>query len=167
MTCNPTPFLISFIFMPWFLSGCVSVNLSSNSEKKAQGVLVTEPSPPYVPLDKGQADRAWQNPNDGATIAYKSECFSPVETSLENIRQDISNSLLSSEVKSESELFFNGRRALRSTIRGQLDGILTNIELLVFKKNHCTYIITMIAVEDVFKKKVSDFDQFLKGFRAP
>jgi hypothetical protein len=57
-----------------------------------------------------------------------------------------------------------GRRVLAS---GKVDGVPSLIDLLVFKRNTCIYILTYVGVKSAFNENRGDFNKFLESFRAP
>ena len=61
----------------------------------------------------------------------------------------------------------NGREALETEVEGKLDGVMTRIRALVFKKNGCTYTISHIGVPRTFEEDRGRFTEFLGNFQAP
>ena len=149
------------------LSGCVSVNLGAGHTEKANGVDFVEPQKPFERVKLENADQAWQNPNNGNTISFLSECYSPTETHLKTLEMEISQVLREPVIESSQEIQYNQRGALRSRIQGTLDGVPTKIELVLFKKNNCTYTLSYVSVTSHFERGLKPFEEFLSQFRAP
>lgn len=152
-----------------FIAACVSVDIGGGggTTKKADGVIFTAPSKPFDKFDAAHVDQAWKNDKNGNSISYLSECSTVADPSLENIHRGLVSSI-DNVAKVEKQVFqYNGREALRSTATGQVDGVSSKFDLVVFKKNGCTFILSYVATEANFDSNHKDFDKFLQNFKAP
>ncbi len=153
------------------LSACVSVGIGGggggSQSKKADDVQFVAPAKPFEKFDAVHVDHAWKNEKNGNSISYLSECNTVADPSLENIHRGLVSSI-DNVANIEKQLFqFNGRESLRSTATGQVDGVSSKFDLVVFKKNGCTYILSYVATEANFDSNHKDFDRFLDGFKSP
>lgn len=155
--------------MSWLIlqPGCVSVQLGPKGPDLAKSVRYAAPGQPFQEFNLQDVDKAWKNSKNGNSIAYRSACNDPVETELDSLQQAIMEGLDSAKLETNERTAFNGRDALHSVVQGKLDGVATKIELMIFKKNNCTYTLTYVALPKNFATDQSAFQQFLKSFEAP
>lgn len=149
------------------LSSCVTVNLGGGKTTTAQGVAYDEPKKPFEEIKLKDADRAWQNDDNGSTISYLSTCNDPSDPSLQAARSDFLASLTGLKVISENESEFNGRDALSTVAEGSVDGVKTRVEMLLFKKNNCLYTLSFVALAKTFNDNHSAYSEFSQSFKAP
>ncbi|MEI7973510.1 MAG: hypothetical protein WCH11_04000, partial [Bdellovibrio sp.] len=88
-------------------------------------------------------------------------------TSLQELQNDSWNSLKSLKVLSQKELEFNSRAALESSVEGGLDGAKVRMQLLVFRKNGCSYILSFVGRPSLQSQELQVFEQFKQGFVVP
>jgi hypothetical protein len=157
------------ILMCLFLAatGCVSVDISKSEVKKAAQVKIQNPSSPFQEFSSDTVDRGWRNNRNGNTISYVSDCGNPYDPSLESIEAGVISGLTGLKRVSTEEGFFNDRASRQSVFKGSVDGIPSQVQLLVFKKNNCIYVLSYIAVQKNYDTDLATFDKFLKGFVAP
>ena len=132
------------------LVNCVSVKLSERKVIKSSSTLYVIPSKPFYEVKNQHLDKAWQNKNTGGTISYLSDCNNPVDTSLDNILRGIISEIEHANVIESSQVTYNDRDALHAYVSGKVDGVNSQVELIIFKKNNCTYILTYAAAAKVF-----------------
>lgn len=158
---------VSFIFL-LTVSACVSVDIGGGKGSvKAEGVKLRAPSKPFEEFKAEHVDQAWKNNRNGNSISYLSECNTVADPSLESIHRGLVSSIDNVTNVEKQNGQFNGRESLRSKATGQVDGVTSKFDLVVFKKNGCTYILSYVATEANFAANQSDFDKFLQGFSAP
>jgi hypothetical protein len=66
--------------------------------------------------------------------------------------------------ESREPITLAGRKALRTRISGELDGVPIELDLVVLKKDGCTYDMVLIAGPATFADREQDFERFLRGF---
>lgn len=148
-------------------SGCVSVSIGPKDGERSKGVQFKAPQAPYKPLKDAHADGAWQNTQNGNSISYFSTCNDPADPPLESVSRDLFGGLQDMKEIKNTTTVYNGREALDDEVEGKVDGILTRIHAVVFKKNGCTYTLSFIGVSRAFEQDRAVFENFLKEFRAP
>jgi hypothetical protein len=157
-----------FIFMIFFCAGCVTVRLGGGGEgQRADGVRVAEPHKPFVRDDREDVDGAWKNAGNGNVISYLTDCKDPSDPPLDHIVDGVLAGLTNLHYDSASSPMFQEREARRVTASGKVDGVPSRIDLLVFKRNQCIYILSYVGVKDAFPANQPDFNAFVAGFRAP
>ncbi len=158
----------TLILFSLFLSSCVSVKLGTGDEtKRATGVEFVEPQSPFRKDDNKQVDASWKHPRSGNSIAFLSDCKDPSDPSLDNIVQGVINGLSELKVESKETVTVQGREGRRVLASGKVDGVPSLIDLLVFKRNQCIYILTNVGVKPAFSENRGDFARFIESFRAP
>lgn len=147
-------------------TACVSVNLGAGKVEKSSGVHVEVPGTPFVAIDS-KADSAWKSKITGSTIAYQSGCGESADLPLEALAEELFSGLEEKSEISKRRRPFDGREGLEVEIEGKLDGVLTRIRSLVYKKNHCSYTITFISLPQNLERDKPAFEKFILGFAAP
>lgn len=168
---TPSHFFKLGILLPiaicFCMSACVSVNVGTGKTSKASDVDFTEPSASFRNVKVADTDEAWQSSTTGNSISYISECGPSSDLSLEAIQQDSLSGLNNRDILDSKEVDYNGRAALRTLASGKTDGIDVKVDLMIFKKNGCSYTLSYIGVANEFESERSVFNKFLEGFRAP
>ncbi len=72
-------------------------------------------------------------------------------------------------IKTRSELgstlfMLDGRQALRTHLLGELDGVPIELDLVVLKKDGCTYDLQLVGVSHQFELRQPAFEAFAHGF---
>ncbi len=158
-------------------TGCVSVNIGGGKTEKSIGVAYTAPSAGFQIIKNERADLAWNNGSTGSTIAYQSTCGDTNDASLDSIAEDLFNGFEDSKDIRSERIPFDGREALRREIEGKVDGVVTQVQAIIYKKNNCSFILTFVTlskslVADNSRKAaingdVSEFERFASSFKAP
>lgn len=158
----------TLIFITLFLSSCVSVKLGTSDEtKRATNVVYREPKAPFVKDDRTEVDASWRHPRNGNSISFLSDCKDPSDPPLDNIVQGVVVGLGDLNFESKETVTVQGREGRRVLASGKVDGVPSLIDLLVFKRNQCIYILTNVGVKSAFAENRADFAKFVEGFRAP
>lgn len=154
--------LISILF-----SGCVTVNLGEGKSQKADGVELKAPAKPFESQSRDDVDSAWKNRSNGNVISYLSDCKDPSDPPLDSIVQGVLSGLSEMKIETSAKPTVQGREARRTTAQGKVDGVPTHVELLVFKRNNCIFILNYAGVSSAFPDNKADFQRFVEGFKAP
>jgi len=149
------------------LPRCVSVRFGDGETQRNTEVRFTPPANDFKTVDTKTLDREWRHQRDGATISYLSDCFNKSDPSLESIFEGITHEIEDIFVVEKSKTEYAEREALNTIVEGKVDGVLTRFQLFIFKKNHCTYILTYASKADVFGQHQNEFLKFVKGFSPP
>jgi hypothetical protein len=146
---------------------CVSVNLGPKPGQRSTEVALKPPSVPYEELRKTAADGAWQNKSNGNTISYYSSCKDATDPAIDVVMRELFMEVRDLKTITTSNRIFNGREAQETEVEGKLDGVMTRIHALVFKKNGCTYTLSHIGLPRSFEQDRSRFNDFVGSFQAP
>ncbi|MGE0526385.1 MAG: hypothetical protein AB7G93_20510 [Bdellovibrionales bacterium] len=150
-----------------FASGCVTVNLGSKESKRASGVEVRVPALPFEKEARDDVDAAWKNPRTGNVISYLSDCKDPSDPPLDQIVHGVLAGLSDLKYESSKTESILGREGRRVHALGKVDGVPTGVDLLVFKRNNCIYVLSYVGVQSAFAKDQEEFNRFIEGFQAP
>lgn len=148
-------------------AGCVSINIGGGEVERADGVKYTNPHEPFEDEDLPHVDEAWKNPGTGNSISFITDCGTSHDPSLQTVRSGVLSGLSNVKITNEEEGRYNNRASLRSQAKGSVDGIESQFDLMIFKKNGCIYILTYVGIPGSYEKDQPAFEQFLQGFRAP
>jgi hypothetical protein len=156
-----------FSFIALVGTSCVSVSLGPKPGEQSKGVQFASPPPPYEPLEQSRADGAWQNTKNGNSISFFSTCNDPAEPPLEFLSKELFSELGEMKMLRQRLITFNGREALEQEVEGKVDGVLTRIHAVLFKKNGCTYTLSFIGVPNAYENDRAVYAGFLQRFHAP
>ncbi len=160
--------LIFILFFSFAFTACVSVNLGgSGPAKRASGVEYSEPGKPFEKQSIDHVDAAWKNESNGNAISYVSDCKDATDPSLDYIVNGLLGGLSAVKRERDETVEIQGREGKRVLASGKVDGVPTQIDLLVFKRNQCIYILSYVGVAKAFALDHAAFDKFIVGFRAP
>ncbi|MDX9730663.1 MAG: hypothetical protein RBT63_02730 [Bdellovibrionales bacterium] len=151
-------------------TACVSVNIGPGKGKKSSGVKFQEPSGSFREIDNDRADMAWLNASTGSSIAFQSNCGDSADASLESMNEELFSGFDGSRKIKSDRTPFDGREALQAEVEGTVDGITTHIHTTVYKKNKCSYILTLVTLPKPSVNLTTDletFERFKASFRAP
>ncbi|NJL23736.1 MAG: hypothetical protein HC902_00155 [Calothrix sp. SM1_5_4] len=158
-------------FMLFVFSGCVTVKLDTgmngSSAKRAEGVSYKEPGQPFVKEQRSDVDASWQNPRNGNVISFITDCKDPSDPSLQSIVGGMLAGLPGLKIESDQEQMVQGREGRRVLASGKVDGVPSQTDLLVFKRNQCIYVLSYVGVKKSFNEDRAEFERFIQGFRAP
>ena len=166
MRSNKIFYLMLYSFYLICTNGCVNVEIGKNNSVRSTSVRFNEPNEPFKEAKSGYLDRAWKNTNDGSTISYLSDCYGKTDPSLEQIFKEATSPVREQHLIQQHQIEYNERAALHSVVEGVIDGVLTRYELVIFKKNHCNYILAYAATAESYATHQREFSQFVKGFKV-
>jgi hypothetical protein len=103
---------------------------------------------------------------DGGTIAASSLCAGG-----EDVPLDVLTNHLLFGVERQTEhrrisMTLDGRAALRTQLGGEVDGVPVELDLVVLKKDGCTYDLQLIATAPQIARCQAEFEAFVQGFRT-
>lgn len=148
-------------------TGCVTVKLGGQESQRADGVAFREPSPPFTRDHRDEVDAAFKNHRNGNVISYLSDCKDPTDPPLDSIVAGVLAGLTDPKIESKETVQMLGREGRRVVAFGKVDGVASAIDLLVFKRNQCIYILSYVGVKTAFPDNRADFNRFVEGFKVP
>lgn len=157
---------LTFIFA-LALGGCVSVNIPTGNNRRAEGVHFQAPANPFHDIDPQLADKAWVDEKTGNTISFISDCGNKVDPTLNQLQSEAVSVISNFKMIQEKTISFDGREALLSTVSGDVDGVAVMMRVLSLKKNSCNYTVSYTGVSKTFEQESAAFNQFMNSFKAP
>ncbi|MBK8201932.1 MAG: hypothetical protein IPK68_06305 [Bdellovibrionales bacterium] len=162
---------ISLLFITGASNSCVSIDISKTNQVRDNNIKFHAPDLPYQVAPLASVDGAWRNTETGDSISYISECDSSTDPSLDSIHKGILQGIENLKIVSSEYKKYNSRQALFTTVNGELDGIGTQMQFVIFKKNQCIYVLTNISyMKGAHPKGATssrDFQMFLEKFEVP
>jgi hypothetical protein len=160
--------LVATLACAFILNGCISMNIGAGGEpKRASGVQIKEPAAPFQKETREDVDQSWRHKQNGNAISYISDCQDASDPDLDTIANGVLSGLSNAVYDSKEDLEFRQREAKRILAHGKVDGVPTSVDLLVFKKNRCIYVLSYVALSMSYQTNKKDFDQFIEGFNPP
>jgi hypothetical protein len=102
--------------------------------------------------------------DDGGTILAHATCEPRGDASLDVLTNHLLFGIEEAREQSRTPLSLDGRRALRTRVDGALDGVPIALDLVVLKKDSCTYDLELASSPEVFARRQPDFERFFTGF---
>ena len=100
----------------------------------------------------------------GGTILAHATCEAHGDASLDVLTNHLLFGIEEARERSRTPLSLDGRRALRTRVDGALDGVPIALDLVVLKKDSCTYDLELASSPEVFVRRQADFERFFTGF---
>jgi hypothetical protein len=145
----------------------VAVNIGPGKPTKAESAKFDTPPTPFQEIRHASFDKAWKSKDTGNTIAYLSECKAGDDTSLKNLENESTSVLDNRQIISTQDLEYNDRQAIRSSAQGFVDGVPVSMEILIFKKNDCTFTLSFVGRKSKLAADLPIFQNFLDRFKVP
>ena len=156
---------LSILFL--MTSGCVSLPIPGGKVERAKNISYQKPGGSFKQLSADSLDQAWQSSHTGNTIAYISECNSPVETSLKALETESLGALSNPTIVKSETKPFNDRESTYTQGDGTVDGVPVSVAILVFQKNGCNYTLTYSGRKSAFATELPAFEAFKESFKVP
>lgn len=150
------------------LNACVTVKLDKGEEElktKASNYSFNIPNNSFSKQTSKDLDHLWINSKNGNSISILSTCDASSEQSLKQIQRDILTRLDEWKILNTSFVDFNKRKALRTLVTSNMDGYDTSLDIVVFKKSNCVYVLNYVANTKAFKENKQQYNNFLAHFR--
>jgi hypothetical protein len=102
--------------------------------------------------------------DEGGTILAHATCEARGDAPLDVLTNHLLFGIEEPREQSRTPLSLDGRRALRTRVDGALDGVPIALDLVVLKKDSCTYDLELASSPEVFARRQADFERFFAGF---
>ncbi|MCB0393413.1 MAG: hypothetical protein KDD25_02570 [Bdellovibrionales bacterium] len=158
--------LLQLVLLAAACTSCISLSVGGSKTKKSDKVKYLAPNKDFTSTTVESADAAWINKKRGTTISYQSACEESTEPSLDTIVGNAITDINEKEVLESTNFIFNDRKAFRSKVSGTVDGIPVHLDLVAFKKNGCSYLLTYVSLREHFNKDLNQFEKFVRSFKA-
>lgn len=156
--------VLSFSFL-FFLSSCVSVGLSKPKITPSKTLQFKAPDRPFQEVSLPDVQNTWKSEDTSNIITLQSDCNPDNEVTLESLEADAKSAFDRAQTQSTKELTFQNRRALRSRVDGDIDGVLLSMEILTLKKDGCRYVVTFSG--KTIQSELPIFETFINGLNIP
>lgn len=102
---------------------------------------------------------------DGGTIATNKVCGEADDVPLDVLTNHLLFGVEHKQEHARTPFMLAGRAALRTRLDATLDGVAVALDLVVLKKDGCTFDLMLIARPDALARRQPDFDRFVAGFQ--
>lgn len=127
------------------------------------GYHIGAPESGWQKLDVENGDVAYKH-RDGGTIYANRMCQDVEDVSLDVLTNHLFFDMQIDEELERETFTLGGRGALRTRVLAELDGVPVELEVVVMKKDGCTYDMALVADRAEFEQRKPDFDRFLQSF---
>jgi hypothetical protein len=148
-------------------TSCALLGGSDDQEMKSKDFKFSSPASPYKKVSISSADYVYQSEKTGSTIAINSLCQKYSDVKLDNLKSNILVGVDNLKVDQERTVTFNDREGKRTIAYGSTDGVRIRVDILIFKKNNCTFDLAFISRPDLYMTEAKIFEDFLVGFKVP
>lgn len=100
----------------------------------------------------------------GGTILANASCDRFIDLSLELLTNQLLYGVEGRRELARTRLPLDGRAALRTRLHGSVDGVPIALDLVVLKKDGCTYDLQLATSPRDFSVRQPDFDRFVAAF---
>jgi hypothetical protein len=114
-------------------------------------------------FDLSGANLAFRD-DSGGTILINGICEDIEDVSLDVLTNQALFGVEHQQMVSRNLITLDGRDALRTRLTGTMDGVPVELELVVVKKDNCTYDFQLVASPSVFSSNQPGFDRVVQGF---
>ena len=146
-------------------AGCATSSFAGNVYRDSQTAFrVGEIPTTWHRFDLSGADLTFRD-DAGGTILVNGLCEGVKDVSLDVLTNQALFGMERKQVLSRDPITLDGRDALRTRLRGTMDGVAVELELVVMKKDNCTYDFQLVASPEAFPSIEPGFQRFVAGFR--
>lgn len=154
------------LFLSLSFSACVSIDMQPETQS-AEDLNFKSPGGSFKERDAENLDAYFVDDKTGNSISLKSSCYDPADPSIENLEMAAFGGMTIVKEISKTQVQYSGREALDTKKLVKIDGVPVIVEMRIFKKNNCNYLIGHVGVEKNFDKTAKNFSQFLNNLRTP
>ncbi len=149
------------------LAGCAAGRVVDGAyENPATGFRIPLPPAPWVQVSIPDVEMAFRHPSAGGTIAAFSSCGEPPRAPLRILARRLLFGLKEREVVKQSPASLDGTEALRTVVRGDLEGTPVVVESVVARRGACVYDLVLAAAAEAYPALRADFERVAAGWRA-
>ena len=120
----------------------------------------------WQPTQVAGLDVAFYHPAYGATVGVSTICKDVGETSLEGLAQQELVGIERRETVEQGHVQVDGREAVEWLVKGTVDGVEIQVNLVVLRKGKCVYDLNLVGRPATFELARSDFRAFVRGFKV-
>lgn len=156
---------IYYIVLILIISSCSFVGSTSEVHKNT-GLKLSSPSSKWEVIDKDKSDFAFHNTDSHSVIFINSMCRKYLNSNLKSYFNSLFNDVRDLEITREETKNVFEREALVIHASTSLDGVSSNLSVILFKKDRCLYDLVLINSDKAnLKKEVQDLNRILNSMR--
>ncbi len=151
-----------------FFSACSVLGGPLREDTKASGYQLKTPrnwSAVNPEVTQSTADRIYRTAGGEAMIALNSLCHRYESTSLERLARQYESGLRDAVSLGDEELMIDGRRAYRLHLKGNYDGVPSEMIIVVLRKNECLFDFSLVGVSPLSERVIKEFRSWSESFR--
>ncbi|MFO0577684.1 MAG: hypothetical protein U1A78_27070 [Polyangia bacterium] len=119
--------------------------------------------PPWKRIGLRGPDLVFRHP-EGGTIATSAQCPCREDVPLHVLTNHLLFGVEAQKEHARAPLTLDGRGALRTQLGGELDGVPIEMDLVVLKKDGCSYDLQLVASPQHIAARRPDFEALVRGF---
>ena len=119
--------------------------------------------PPWQRIGLRGPDLVFRHP-EGGTIAISAQCPCRDDVPLHVLTNHLLFGVEAQKEHAREPLTLDGRGALRTQLGGELDGVPIEMDLVVLKKDGCSYDLQLVASPQHIAARRPDFEALVRGF---
>lgn len=134
---------------------------------RADGVAFAIPplDPNWQPLDDRRAALAFRDPASQGTVLVGGRCgLASDDVPLASLTQHLFLDFTRRELEEQTVVPFDGREAMHTVLRADLDGVAMRYDVWVLKKDLCVYDLLYFAPPATFARGLPAFRRLVEGF---
>lgn len=134
---------------------------------RAGGVAFAVPPIPasWQPIEDGRAALAFRDPSAQATVLVGGRCgLASDDVPLASLTQHLFLDFTHRETEAQTVVPFDGREAMHTVVRADLDGVPMRYDVWVLKKDGCVYDLLYFAPPATFERGHAAFARLVEGF---
>lgn len=160
--------LIPILLLSAALMGCtVRYGLNGDTYRDRDVTYqIVEPGQDWKKVNIRDADIAYLNTKDDATLLYNSRCKPRNDVPLEALSWHLLIGMTDQSVVSSEKIPFADREALVQTVNAKVDGVARTIQLLVLKKDDCIFDIVLACDPQSFASHEQLFKDIVAHYTA-
>jgi hypothetical protein len=113
---------------------------------------------------RGDAQSVAYHHASGGTIAADITCGDADDVPLDVLTNHLLFGIRDRRELRRTGLIVDGRAALRTRLDGTIDGVRVTLDVVVLKKDGCTYDLLLLASPEVASRREPDFERFIAAF---
>jgi hypothetical protein len=146
------------------LAACATSSFSGNVFRNSETAYRVGPLDASWVRDRpSDCNLAWRNPA-GGTIMVNALCEGIRDVPLDVLTNQALFGLEQKQEHSRETFTLDGRAAQRTRLSASLDGVPVELDLVVLKKDGCTYDFQLVASAKAFADREGEFWRFVQGF---
>ncbi|MEI8348308.1 MAG: hypothetical protein WCG27_12635 [Pseudomonadota bacterium] len=134
------------------------------AEQKSKTYSVKFTSTDWEKIPPNSSDLALKNKKSSSVIFLNTTCQKYNDADLSHLSDNILSGIEKLQILKKEEVSFSGRKGVKVTASGIMDGLPIFLDFLSVRKSMCLYDFVLISgKKEVRDNDINDFHQFLDG----